>query len=99
MYLSKSYNTVCLRPESYNTVSPRPESCDRQRALMSITPNLCWHKTQPKSIHSPDTSKEQASFNVIGTVIIHSNFIKKVILQIFHSLSPLFLPFDLKESF
>ena len=58
MYLSKSYNTVCLRPESYNTVSPRPESCDRQRALMSITPNLCCDETEPRSIPSPDTREK-----------------------------------------
>ena len=30
---SKSYNTVCSRPESYNKVCPRPESCDMPRGL------------------------------------------------------------------
>ena len=52
--LSKSYDTVCLRPESYNTVCPRPESCDALRALMSVTSNLCCDETEPRSIHSPD---------------------------------------------
>ena len=56
---------------------------------MSINPNPFWDETQPTSIHLHETSKEQASFNISGTVSIHS-----VILQIFHSLSPLFLPFD-----
>ena len=51
----KSYNTVCSRPEHYNTVCPRPESCDAQRALMSVTPNLCCDETEPRVIHSPDT--------------------------------------------
>ena len=35
-------------------VCPRPKSCDTPRALMSITPNLCCDKTEPRSIHSPD---------------------------------------------
>ena len=42
--MSKSYNTVCPRPESYDT----------PRALMSDTPNLCCDETKPRSIHSPD---------------------------------------------
>ena len=35
-------------------ICPRPESCDAPRALMSVTPNLCWDETEPRSIHSPD---------------------------------------------
>ena len=41
-------------PESCNTVCPRPDSRDTQRALMSVTPNLCCDETEPRSIHSPD---------------------------------------------
>ena len=36
-------------------VCPRPSSCDMPRALMSMTPNLCCHETEPRSMHSPDT--------------------------------------------
>ena len=43
-YLSKGYNMVC----------PRPESCDKPRALMSVTPNLCCDKTELRSIHAPE---------------------------------------------
>ena len=49
--------TVCSRPENYNTVCPGPESCDVPRALMSVTPNLCCDKTEPRSRHSSDRSK------------------------------------------
>ena len=45
--LSKSYNRVC----------PRPESCVVPRALLSVAPNLCCDKTEPKRIRSPDTTK------------------------------------------
>ena len=48
--MSKSYNTVC----------PRPESCDTPRALMSVTPNLCCDETEPRSIHSPDDRKSKS---------------------------------------
>ena len=64
--MSKSYNTVCSRPESYNTVCPRPESCDTPRALMSITPSLCCDETEPRSIHSTDNSLLQGIFQTQG---------------------------------
>ena len=38
--MSKSYNTVRLRPESYNTVCPRPKSCDTPRGF-----NACHSKS------------------------------------------------------
>ena len=52
---------VCSKSESYNMVCPRPESCDKPRALMSVTSNLCCDETQQssdeterRSIHSPN---------------------------------------------
>ena len=47
--LSKSCNTVC----------PRPESCDTPRASMSVTPNLCCGKTEPRNIHSLDRQETE----------------------------------------
>ena len=38
MDLSKSYNTVCPRPESYNSLF---DSCDVPKALTSGASNFC----------------------------------------------------------
>ena len=63
--LSKSYNTVC----------PRPESCDAPKALMSVIPNLCCDRTEEHTLAWQYCSKFFWYFNSFK---VHNNSLQQV---------------------